>query len=53
VDWGWLGWAGCGGRRSGGLVGGGARSVRRSPVTSGLDESEGVRGGQLRPWAYL
>jgi hypothetical protein len=45
VDWGWLGWDGHGGQSSGGLAGGGARSLRRSPMICGLDESEGVRGG--------
>jgi hypothetical protein len=44
VDWEWLGWAGHYGRSSGGLVGGGACSLRRSLVISGLDESEDVRG---------
>jgi hypothetical protein len=44
VDWGWLGWAGHGGRSSGSLASGGAHSLWRSPVISGLDESEGVRG---------
>jgi hypothetical protein len=45
AGWGWQGWAGHGGRSSGGLAGGGARSLRRSPVISSLDESEGVPGG--------
>jgi hypothetical protein len=44
VDWERLGCARHDGRSSSGLTGGGACSLRRSLVISGLDESEGVRG---------
>jgi hypothetical protein len=44
ADWEWLGWADHGGRSSGAVADGGACSLRRSSVISGLGESESVRG---------
>jgi hypothetical protein len=48
-----MGWAGHGGGSSGGLAGGGACSLRRSPVISGLGESESVRGDTTKAMGHL